>query len=309
MKILIIKLGYSETMHHHISRYTSYGDVLRSTVLLHLYKDDDVSWLVDEKAAPILKDNPYIDRILHYDPSTILQLQAERFDTVINLEKTPGICALADSIDAWRRYGFRFDAEKGIATAYNGTHTILDLCQNDFIEFAYNEPIQKGLYEMVGKVWDEQEYVIDYDKGVQPEFGIGLNWSVGNKFEGKAWPEEHWDELAGLCTQEDMKVSWQEPDGGLESYFKWINSCGMIISNDSFGLHVAIAMKKKVIGLFAVTNPNQVYFYGRGCAIVPNAEVVSHSSGNYQALHKPKLEMKNITPTIVFEKIKELNNG
>ena len=91
-KVLIIKLGYSETLDGEIGKITSLGDVLRSTVLLHLYKNAHVTWLVDEKAFPLLKGNPYVHRILSYDLSSVLQLQSERFDTVINLEKVPGLC-------------------------------------------------------------------------------------------------------------------------------------------------------------------------------------------------------------------------
>src|SRR5580698_3150439 len=121
-KVLIIKVGYSETLDAEISNMTSYGDVLRSTVLLNLYKNDHVTWLVDEKALPILLGNPHIDRILIYNLTSVLQLQKEHFDTVINLEKVPGLCALADSVNAWRRYGFRLDVNSGEAEAYDRSH-------------------------------------------------------------------------------------------------------------------------------------------------------------------------------------------
>jgi|TARA_B100000959_G_scaffold109373_1_gene115368 heptosyltransferase-2 len=90
-KILIVKLGYSKTLDPEISRTSSLGDVLRTTVLLHKFKDDHVSWLVDEHASPLLEENPLIQRILIYDLNSVLQLHHKRFDTVINLEKVPGI--------------------------------------------------------------------------------------------------------------------------------------------------------------------------------------------------------------------------
>ena len=74
-KVLIIKVGYSETLDPEISGITSYGDVLRTTVLLHLYKEDYVTWLVDENAYPILKGNPFIDRMRIYNLTSVLQLR------------------------------------------------------------------------------------------------------------------------------------------------------------------------------------------------------------------------------------------
>src|SRR5512138_2746502 len=129
-KVLIIKLGYSETIDAGISKVTSLGDVLRTTVILHAFKDDQVTWLVDEAAYPLLENNPFIHRILPYDLTSVLQLQRERYDTVINLEKVPGVCALADSVAAWRRYGFRFDEAKGEAEAYDRCENIFTLCKD-----------------------------------------------------------------------------------------------------------------------------------------------------------------------------------
>src|SRR3989339_1488207 len=101
-KVLIIKLGYSETLDGEIGMITSLGDVLRSTVLLHLYKNAHVTWLVDEKAFPLLKGNPFIQKILPYDLTSVLQLQSERFDTVINLEKEAGMGVCLDFLTAWQ---------------------------------------------------------------------------------------------------------------------------------------------------------------------------------------------------------------
>ena len=91
-KVLIIKLGYSETLDTGIGKITSLGDVLRTTVILYPYANDDVTWLVDEQAYPLLEGNPFIKRILVYDLTSVLQLQRERFDIVINLEKAPLPC-------------------------------------------------------------------------------------------------------------------------------------------------------------------------------------------------------------------------
>ena len=141
-KILIIKTGYSETLDPEISTVTSYGDVLRTTVLLHLYQKDQVTWLVDEHAYPILKNCPFVDRVLIYNLSTVLQLQSELFDVVINLEKVPGLCALADKIQARRHYGFSFNASLGEAEAHPDTQQVYHLCQN---------PIEKKRMSVVGR--------------------------------------------------------------------------------------------------------------------------------------------------------------
>ncbi|MBU0897190.1 MAG: glycosyltransferase family 9 protein, partial [Candidatus Omnitrophica bacterium] len=159
-KVLIIKLGYSETLDKEISTTTSLGDVLRTTVILHFFKGDDVSWLVDKKAAPLLEDNPYINRILVHSLETTIQLQHERFDTVINLEKVPGICALADSVNAWRRFGFRFDEYKGAAQSYDGAEKVLSLSLDLDVKRSSKKYWQEALAQMIGRKWKGEEYIL-----------------------------------------------------------------------------------------------------------------------------------------------------
>src|SRR3989344_103664 len=95
-KILIIKTGYSEFLDKEANlRKVSLGDVLRTTPLLHLYKNDYVTWVSDREAFPLLENNPYINRLLPLDFTTAMHLlDEEEFDTVINLEKNYDICKL-----------------------------------------------------------------------------------------------------------------------------------------------------------------------------------------------------------------------
>jgi len=297
-KVLIVKVGYSETLDPEVSTVTSYGDVLRTTVLLNLYKNDHVTWLVDEKAYPILKGNPWIDRILIYNLTSVLQLQKEHFDTVINLEKVPGICALADSVNAWRRYGFRFDVRSGEAEAYEGTENALMLCQDEQIKRTHNR-----YFEMVGAEWAGEQYVLGYEAKSKVQYDIGFNYKVGTKFPFKAWPHENWGTLGDLIGDQ-YSVSWQEGLENMEEYYEWINSCKLIITNDSFGMHVAIALKKNVIALFGPTQFRETHLYGLGECLYPELFVCDEFPCKVnECIHFPDTCMSLITPERVYESI------
>lgn len=267
-KVLIIKVGYSETLDAGISTVTSYGDVLRTTVLLNLYQNDHVTWLVDEKAFPILQGNPHITRIMIYNLTSVLQLQAEEFDTVINLEKVPGLCALADSISAWRRYGFRFDRRSGEAEAYDGTHSVLDICRNLEHKRHRKAYWQEGLFEMVGAHWKDEQYILGYQPKGNEKYDIGFNYLAGNKWPLKGWPMSKWKKLEQLAGSK-YSVSWQQGQDDMEKYFEWINSCRVLVTNDSFGMHIAIALKKKFIAIFGPTHCQENCLYGLGVAFYP----------------------------------------
>lgn len=270
-KVLVIKLGYSETLDSEISTTTSLGDVLRTTVVLHQFKNDDVTWLVDKKAYPLLENNPYIKRVLIYDLSSVLQLQSERYDTIINFEKVPGICALADSINAWRRFGFRFDETRGEAQSYDGAEIVHKICTNADLKKSNKKNWQQFLIEMVGGKWEGQEYILGYSPKSEVRFDIGLNWAVGSKWPNKAWPKTYWETLERLI-KKGYSYSWQQGLEDIRQYIDWINSCRLLVTTDSLGLHIAIALKKNVMILYGPTHSGETYLYGRGKELFPEVD-------------------------------------
>ncbi|OGU10235.1 MAG: glycosyl transferase [Geobacteraceae bacterium GWC2_58_44] len=270
-KILIIKLGYSETLDPEIGKVPSLGDVLRTTPILwaikEKYPDSHITWLVAENAEPLLQGNHLIDRILPWDEFVPFQLIREKFDVLINLEKIPGVCALADMIDAWGKYGFRFDTVNG---AYQGYENGLE-----FIRYIDNKKtnVPKGcwqqvLIEMMGIEWKGQPYLIGYRPKTEELYDVGLNYEVGSKWPVKAMPMEKWQELERRLVSSGLKVNWQEGKTDLNAYMDWINSCRLLISSDSLGLHLAHALDKKSIGLFGPTNKDEVYPYPGSTLIV-----------------------------------------
>ena len=271
MKILIIKLGLSETLDPEIGRVSSYGDVLRTTPILYAlkekYPESHITWLVDEASEPLLRYNLYIDRVLIWDNFTGFQLIEEKFDIVINLEKITGLCAITQRINAWKKYGFRFDEITGTYNVYEGSEYAFDLCTRHNKKKENNEPWQKILIEMLGCKWRMQPYILGYEPKSEEFFDVGLNHKVGSKFPEKAWNIENWNTLKDQLEQLGYKVSWQEGLKDLYEYINWINSNKIIISTDSLGLHIALALNKKVISLFGPTSAKEVFFYNNSLYI------------------------------------------
>ncbi|MFH1026890.1 MAG: glycosyltransferase family 9 protein, partial [Pseudomonadota bacterium] len=195
------------------------------------------------------------------------QLMREKFDILINLEKIGGVCALADMIDAWTKYGFRFESVSGL---YHGYEKGLD-----FMSYIANKKSnttkgywQQVFIEMMGDTWKGQPYMIGYKPKTSEQYDIGFNYEVGSKWPIKGMPIELWQELEQYFLATGYTVSWQEGKANLHEYMDWINSCRLLISNDSLGMHLAFALKKKVIGLFGPTDASEVYCYGNSLLIL-----------------------------------------
>ena len=262
VKILIIKLGYSETLDYEVSKTISLGDVLRTTPILEALKEkypkSKIIFLTDFKAKDLVEGNKFIDKLLIWDEFIGFLLLREKFDIVINLEKHPGICALTDMIDAWQKFGFRLDNNLEISE-YEKSVSFIDYINNKQIKKDY---WQKILIEHLGIEWKEQSYSLGYTPKTKEIFDIGLNYQVGNKWPTKAMSKYKWENLYEKLIKSNFKVDWQKGLNSIKEYIEWINSAKLIITQDSLGLHLSMALNKKVIALFGSTDSSEIFPYG-----------------------------------------------
>ena len=201
---------------------------------------------------------------LPYDFTVCMQLQRELFDVVINLEKVPGICALTDSINAWKKLGFRLNPVTGEAEAYEGAQEAIALSREPSEKRRGPNPLSELLFRLIGKRWSGEDYILGYRPKTDVRFDVGLNHHVGEKWPVKAWAHEHWERLAALLTRQGLTVDWQRGLNSLEAYMEWVHSCRAMVTCDSLGAHLALAMHKPVVILFGPTFAEEVYV-GESC--------------------------------------------
>ena len=291
-KVLIIKLGHSETLDPDISKECSLGDVVRTTVLLNYYNESSsITWLCDEKAEPLLRGNPYIDRVLTWDFESALLLQQEYFDVIVNLEKSPGVCGLVEAMKGYQKLGFRLSLWHGRAEAYVHTEKVLEICYNEISRNKNQKFWQEHLARVIDRRWSIKDRYILTEEKVDKTFDVGLNWMVGDKWPDKAWGEHSWSLLADELEKAGLTIS-RQTKLGLDEYTKWISSCKYIISCDSLGMHLAIAYGIPVLALFGPTSSTGVYFYGKG-----------------QAVQSKTGRMQDISVEEVVKTLEEVRNG
>ena len=250
-RVLIIKTGFSEFLDRGISTTVSLGDVLTCTTILHLYKNDEVTWVTAWAARQLLKDNPYITELLIFGPQAFEKIAGKSYDILINLEKDIGICTFLRRVRAKKRYGFYFNERiHDIATHNNATRYLLSGQEN---HKNIDKTFLEILFETVGEKWQGQGYVLSRRKKSREKYDIGFNYSVGSKWPTKAWPLARWEELEKLL-QNKYSLSWQQGHKNLFKYIEWIDRCRVIVTSDSLGQAIAAALGKKVIVLYGPTN-------------------------------------------------------
>lgn len=305
------------------------------------YPQSFIFWLVDEESIDLLLNNPYVDRILAYNLESVWPLVVEKFDMLISLDKEPSSTSLATLVNCPQKFGFGMNEYGNLSIFNKATEFAYRLGIDDHLKYFLNKKTyQEIIYEIAEIDYKNEEYVFhlkeDMQKKAQAFFkkhkipknkiSIGLNTGAGTKFETKQWPKEKFLKLihylnSGLKAnvfllggikervinhylekKSTHKVYNTGSDNSLSEFAGFISLMDIVTSSDSLGMHLAIALKKKVIALFGPTCPHEIDLYGRGAKIFAG---VSCSPCYKQTCSDGKC-MEKITAEQVFEAIKKI---
>jgi heptosyltransferase-2 len=267
-RVLVIKLGYRNDLENVVSTDVSLASVLRSTVILNLFRDDEVVWLTSSASVPLIQGIPCVKKVLIYDSHVSLALSYDAFDVVVNLEPGWEFCALAESVNARLRFGFALDDSADNVVPLPGAERALALELFPARRRKETRPLQQVLYELMGKDWMGERYLLGYHPSGAEEFDIGFNMSVGKLAANKAWPLEYWRRLEELLFGR-YSMSYEQRARDLRGTMEWLNSCRTIVTADTLGLYLALALGKKVVALFGPTSAACCHTYGRGIKLAP----------------------------------------
>lgn len=193
-RVCIIKLG-------------ALGDVIRTLAILptlhELYPNAQVTWVSKPNGVRMLTGHPLLDRVLPFDALTALQLQQERFDLAICLDKEPQPCALQMALTATRKLGMGL-SPVGTPVPLNAeAHPYFHLGLSDELKFHHNRQTYPRLvHEALGWPYRQVPYTLPLDeqalarqqarlraKGWQADLPtLGINVGAGKVFANKMWP-------------------------------------------------------------------------------------------------------------------------
>jgi heptosyltransferase-2 len=302
------------------------------------YPLSHVTWLVDRESLDLLLYNPYVHRLLGYDLESVLSLQVSRFDLLISLDKEPGLTALATQVKAPQKRGFGMNEFGNLMTFNPAAEYAHRLGVDDELKFFKNQKTyQEVIHEVAELPYAGDEYVFVLPDeatekarlffkrhripGSRP--AIGLNTGAGTKFETKQWPARHYVRLISYLTQKmkanvfllggpkerDLnrllagksraRVYDTGTDNSLLEFAGFISLLDLVVTSDTLGMHLAIALKKPVVALFGPTCPQEIDLYGRGTKLFPGAGC----SPCYRQTCPETVCMSAITPERVFAEI------
>jgi len=292
-RILIIKLGAA-------------GDVLRTTALLpsirEHYPQAHLTWVCGAGSYSLVEHNPLLDRVFVLNAESMILLEQEYFDTVMNFDLDDLATALASHVNAEKRFGYGRSKNGAVYSFTPEGNDYLQMSLWDDFKKANTQTYQTHMHRlahlpdechpiMTPLLPEPQQKADAFRKqsslsGNKPV--IGLNVGAGHRWQHKKWTAEgfvelseklykaHEAEILILYGPDDAEQARRvisamtvpfvdgQARGDVLEFFAVLNLCDIIVTGDTLALHAALGLGKKVICLVGPTSATELDMYGQG---------------------------------------------
>lgn len=272
------------------------------------YPESTISWITLKIAAPLLYNNQYIDKVYTYDFESLSILQQMDFDLAMNVDKSQRSGTIINLINAKRKLGFGMNENGKIIPLNEGAFYNYRLGMDDHLKFHVNQVTgQKYLAETFEIGYSRDDYTFNFsdeelafiekyksENNLSKDDAIvGFNTGCSNLFPNKKMTiDQHVYLIDHFLKTGKYKIVLlggpedKERNEEIYSHFKGLiintpanmgvrkGACfesipEIIITGDSFGMHLAIALKKHVIAWFGVSCWTEIDLYDRGIKLFP----------------------------------------
>ncbi len=288
-RILIVKLG-------------ALGDVIRTTPLVvrfrKLYPNAHITWLT--QAPDILPKDGQIDLIYRLDAPALFSLSHTEFDIAINLDKEPEACILLDKVIATEKYGYIQRNGHLSAATPAAEHKLMTGFFDDLSK-ANTKSYPQEIFEICHMDFEGEEYLIHLNDKLAHEWKlkmavqsngleiVGLNTGCGPRWNTRLWSEAAWIDLAtklreeGYCPvflggelEHEKNLRMSHAAGvhypghfSLAEFIALTDSCDYVVTQVSMMMHIATALKKKMVLMNTIFNKHEFEVYNRGVIVEP----------------------------------------
>lgn len=262
-----------------IIRFSSIGDIVLTTALIRGIKSrhpySQIHYLTKAQYAVLINTNPYVNKLILFNGSLstcIHNLRKEKYDVIIDLHNNLRSLLIKSFLSA-KSYSFeKLNLQKWLLTNFK----INNMPDQHIVERYINtaDPIGVNMDNKGLDFFIEENAYKSLNKKIKSLDENGLCFCIGGQHETKKLPIE---KIINLCSHLKHKVYLI---GGKEDYLNGekikiscknvINTCGslsimesaalidstqLIITHDTGMMHIAAALKKKIVSIWGNTTP------------------------------------------------------
>ncbi len=302
-RILIVRLGAMGDLIHALPAAAS---------LKEAFPQSRVTWLVEARWAPLLEDNPYLDRValLHRGSArnllrSLRDLRAEPYDFAVDLQGLLKSAAAARAARPRRIFGFDRSQVRERAAALFYTDTVI-------ADSVHVVDRNLDLARAAGAAASLR--VFSLPPGRCEALLPAGDFVLASPFAGwraKQWPLEHYRALARRLKAElGIPLVLDGPPGSALSEIQEAvlhpstipglvfatRRAAAVVGVDSGPLHLAAALAKPGVAIFGPTDPARNGPYGGSLTVLRNAQ----ASTTYKRGTEIDPAMRAISPDQVF---------
>ena len=291
-----------------VLRMSALGDIIHTLpavcVLRESFPNATIDWLVDQKWAPILEENPCINNVMTMDRgswrsviASVRRIRKAKYTAAIDFQSLYRSAILGRLSGAPRRLGFdaNYSRESGAAFFYT-----------DVVSPRRAHKVEHNLelVEAAGARASESRFPLPAVPGATEEVerilavkGIGEYFvlSPGGGWGSKCWPPERYGELHRALAQrygwrgvisfgsgesdlaENVRRSAGSPEPIVEMFnlkqlIALLRRAKFLVAGDTGPLHLASALGTPVVGLYGPTDPARNGPYSPRDVVVRRAE-------------------------------------
>jgi len=273
------------------------------------FPSSHITWITHPSSLALLENNPYIDQVTSYDFESLLNLKSIHFDIAYCIDKSLKASGVLQTLEYDLLYGFKADHLGSILPQNPEAKGYWELGLNDHQKFFVNKkPETQLITESLGLQYQRDEYVLSLTDSEKEEAQtrrtqwlkdktllVGINTGCSPTIKAKRLSVEKHRELIEVLTgqanvavvllgggpeddqrnaeiAQDFCVALSNTQSGLRDGMVSVESCDVIISGDSLGMHMGIALKKWVVAWFGPTCAHEIDFYDRGVSVLAPVE-------------------------------------
>lgn len=273
------------------------------------YPVSEIHWLTEKISAPLLLNNQYIDKVHIFSYESLLVLENIEFDVAVNLDKSQKAASALNKIKAEKKMGFGLSGTGKIIPVNEGAVYNYRLGMDDHLKFRVNTRTKTDYVAETMEIdYDRSDYVFNFTEneieyirnfrslvGIrESDFVVGFNTGCSTLFPNKKMTvEQHIKLIQKFIDETNFRIMLiggpedKERNEHINSAFsgKIINTpvsdgvrkgacyeslADVIITGDSFGLHLGIALKKYTIVWFGLSCHTEIDLFDRGVKFYPS---------------------------------------